>query len=180
MTTTAGRTYRPPFDPRAAYVAARDLNWGTPDGEIKIPSGAPFDRADLGCDDWMARRLYRTRLIAMVLDGGTPVAPVSQASQVTSPPPAPPAPAARLAERQPDPDDDDDDDPAEPTVPDEPPEPAEPDLPPWEEDPPAARKLEVKSRGFGRFIVIDEQGKRVYPPEGRWLTKREAEAFAQA
>lgn len=158
MQTTAGRTYRPPFDPAAAYVAARDLKWGVSAGEeIAIPAGALFDRARLGCDEWTARRLYRTRFIAMVLDEGNRPLSVSKPSEdvpSSAPPDAnlkPEEPGAEIQSA------------AQEMAPARTPE----------------AGLRIKSHGFGRFTVIDQDGNRV-SPEGKWLNKKEAEALLSA
>ena len=76
--TTVGWPYfrRPPFEPRAAFVAARELTWGSDeDGYVKIPMLTPLNLNELRppCSEDMAAKLYRTGFFGMVLnEDGSP------------------------------------------------------------------------------------------------------------
>ena len=67
---------RPPFDPKAAFLTARDLLWGSnAEGYVRIPMGTPVELADLKpvCDPTTAAKLYRTGFIGMFLnEDGSP------------------------------------------------------------------------------------------------------------
>ena len=71
MLTTRGAFRKPPFDPRAAFIAAREIKWGPSGQERFLKPGDPFDLDALGCDQFKAKQLYRVRHIAMILDEDT-------------------------------------------------------------------------------------------------------------
>lgn len=59
------------------------------------------------------------------------------------------------------------------------PQPVRPPPPPPPPPPDTPRQLRIKSHGFARYTVIDQDGNRA-SPEGKWLSKTEAEAFISA
>lgn len=131
--TTIGRYHRPTFEPRAAYVAARDMLWGNDAvgyTTVKSDLEQPLDREALQppCDDQLAAKLYRTGFLAMVLtDDGQPML-IDRTRAETAPPSVP----------------------REPVLPKEP-------------EPGPEPELRVKSHGFGRYTVVDRDGNRISP-----------------
>lgn len=76
MKTTLGmyQHRKPPFEPRAQFIAARNLKWPDENGNsIEILRATPIDLLALKCDEKLAAKLYRTGHFGMVLnDDGTP------------------------------------------------------------------------------------------------------------